>query len=161
MAGLAFEIVLNAAAALVVERGSRDRELFEIHAPLLSIGTLAEVFEAGWFILGRRLESFERAFAAFLGAPQVPAETIAVANGTDALVIAVSEETGSISVVMGGEIVRGLSAPVLRQLWRQVRETQKAAQWTESTMDAPPWKGVRNLKQGSERCFLTSPLELH
>src|SRR3989440_514624 len=45
---------------------------------------LAEVLEAGVFILGPNVKAFEEEAAAFLGVPQ----TIGVANGTDALVIA-------------------------------------------------------------------------
>jgi hypothetical protein len=52
-------------------------------------------------------------------------------------------------------------APVLRALWTQVRECCKAYDWTERSFDQPPWKGVRNLSTAGERCFLTSPLELH
>jgi dTDP-4-amino-4,6-dideoxygalactose transaminase len=46
------------------------------------------IVDANAFVLGPEVKEFERAFAEFLGAPQVPAEAIAVANGTDALVIA-------------------------------------------------------------------------
>jgi dTDP-4-amino-4,6-dideoxygalactose transaminase len=56
------------------------------YAPLLPElkGRLAEVLEAGVFILGPNVKAFEEEAAAFLGVPQ----TIGVANGTDALVIA-------------------------------------------------------------------------
>ena len=56
------------------------------YAPLLPElkERLAEVLEAGVFILGPNVKAFEEEAAAFLGVPQ----TIGVANGTDALVIA-------------------------------------------------------------------------
>ena len=45
---------------------------------------MAEVFEASWFILGRRLESFEQAFASYCGG----GEAVGVGSGTDALHLA-------------------------------------------------------------------------
>ena len=55
-------------------------------------GPLAErwkaIVDANAFVLGPEVARFERAFAAFLGAPQVPVEAIGVANGTDALTVA-------------------------------------------------------------------------
>jgi uncharacterized protein (TIGR00159 family) len=39
---------------------------------------------------------------------------VGITEETDAVVIVVSEETGAISVVMGGEMIRGLDAPRLR-----------------------------------------------
>jgi dTDP-4-amino-4,6-dideoxygalactose transaminase len=55
------------------------------YAPLLPElkERLAEVLEAGVFILGPNVKAFEEEAAAFLGVPQ----TVGVANGTDALVI--------------------------------------------------------------------------
>jgi len=41
---------------------------------------------------------------------------VGITEETDALVIVVSEETGKIAVVMGGEMIRGLDAPSLRQV---------------------------------------------
>jgi uncharacterized protein (TIGR00159 family) len=43
---------------------------------------------------------------------------VGITEETDAAVIVVSEETGSISVVMGGEMIRGLDAPRLRVVLR-------------------------------------------
>lgn len=43
---------------------------------------------------------------------------VGITEETDAVVIVVSEETGAISVVMGGEMVRGLDAPRLRVVLR-------------------------------------------
>jgi diadenylate cyclase len=43
---------------------------------------------------------------------------VGITEETDAVVIVVSEETGSISVVMGGEMIRGLDAPRLRVVLR-------------------------------------------
>jgi diadenylate cyclase len=45
---------------------------------------------------------------------------VGITEETDALVIVVSEETGTISVVMGGEMVQGLDAPRLRVVLREV-----------------------------------------
>ena len=39
---------------------------------------------------------------------------VGITEETDAVVVVVSEETASISLVMGGEIVQGLDAPELR-----------------------------------------------
>jgi uncharacterized protein (TIGR00159 family) len=43
---------------------------------------------------------------------------VGITEETDAVVIVASEETGAISVVMGGEMVRGLDAPRLRVVLR-------------------------------------------
>ncbi|MGB0619877.1 MAG: diadenylate cyclase CdaA [Myxococcota bacterium] len=45
---------------------------------------------------------------------------VGITEETDALVVAVSEETASISVVLGGEMLRGLDAPRLRVVLRDV-----------------------------------------
>ena len=45
---------------------------------------------------------------------------VGIAEETDALVVVVSEETGGISVVMGGEILRELEAPRLRVVLRDI-----------------------------------------
>lgn len=43
---------------------------------------------------------------------------VGITEETDAAVIAVSEETGAISVMLGGEMIRGLDAPRLREVLR-------------------------------------------
>jgi diadenylate cyclase len=43
---------------------------------------------------------------------------VGITEETDAAVIVVSEETGAIAVVMGGEMIRGLDAPRLREVLR-------------------------------------------
>ena len=43
---------------------------------------------------------------------------VGITEETDAAVVVVSEETGAISVVMGGEMIRGLDAPRLRVVLR-------------------------------------------
>src|SRR4051812_42574551 len=63
--------------------------LFDISTPLAPLreamhAKLAETFDAGAYILGPEVAGFERDFAAFLGTPHV----VGVANGTDALVLA-------------------------------------------------------------------------
>ena len=45
---------------------------------------------------------------------------VGITEETDALVVVVSEETASISVVLGGEMLRGLDAPRLRVVLRDV-----------------------------------------
>ncbi len=51
--------------------------------------------------------------------------------------------------------------PPLRLLWRGIRSVCHAEQWTERSQLAPPWAGVREGKQGGQRCLLTTPLEFH
>jgi diadenylate cyclase len=45
---------------------------------------------------------------------------VGITEETDALVVVVSEETASISVVLGGEMLRGLDAPRLRVVLREI-----------------------------------------
>ena len=45
---------------------------------------------------------------------------VGITEETDALVVVVSEETANISVVLGGEMLRGLEAPQLRVVLRDV-----------------------------------------
>ncbi|MBJ22414.1 MAG: TIGR00159 family protein [bacterium] len=45
---------------------------------------------------------------------------VGITEETDALVVVVSEETAKISVVLGGEMLRGLEAPQLREVLRDV-----------------------------------------
>jgi diadenylate cyclase len=45
---------------------------------------------------------------------------VGITEETDAVVIVVSEETATISVVMGGEMIRGLDAPRLRVVIRDL-----------------------------------------
>lgn len=52
-------------------------------------------------------------------------------------------------------------AVVLRELWLQIREVTAAQSWTETGFANPPWNGVRNRKQGRERCQLSAPIEIH
>ncbi|MBE2213867.1 MAG: DegT/DnrJ/EryC1/StrS family aminotransferase [Opitutaceae bacterium] len=58
---------------------------------------IRRVLDSGWYILGREVESFEREFAAWLGA----AHGIGVANGTDAVELALR----SIGVGPGDEVI--------------------------------------------------------
>jgi dTDP-4-amino-4,6-dideoxygalactose transaminase len=63
--------------------------LFDIHTPLEPLqarlaGRAAATLERGSFILGPEVEAFEREFADYLGVEHV----VGVANGTDALTIA-------------------------------------------------------------------------
>ncbi|MEE8164542.1 MAG: DNA integrity scanning protein DisA nucleotide-binding domain protein, partial [Myxococcota bacterium] len=45
---------------------------------------------------------------------------VGITEETDALVVVVSEETARISVVLGGEMLRGLDAPRLRVVLREI-----------------------------------------
>jgi dTDP-4-amino-4,6-dideoxygalactose transaminase len=69
------------------------------YAPFLAELTdrLAEVLDSGRFILGENVEAFEREAAAFLDVP----ETVAVANGTDALVLVLE----ALGVGPGDEVI--------------------------------------------------------
>ncbi len=49
---------------------------------------------------------------------------------------------------------------VLRALWRQIRTTTRAQEWTESGFDTSPWRGVRNVALSEENCLLTAPIEI-
>jgi dTDP-4-amino-4,6-dideoxygalactose transaminase len=61
------------------------------------VARMAEVVEHGRFILGPEVEAFERDFAAYLGVPHV----VGVANGTDALTIALR----AVGVRPGDEVI--------------------------------------------------------
>lgn len=50
---------------------------------------------------------------------------VGITEETDAVVVVVSEETGSISLVMGGEIVQGLDAPELRSSLSEVLGSER------------------------------------
>jgi dTDP-4-amino-4,6-dideoxygalactose transaminase len=58
---------------------------------------LASVLDESWFVLGPRVEAFERAFAAYCGAEHA----VGVASGTDAITIALQ----SVGVGPGDEVV--------------------------------------------------------
>jgi dTDP-4-amino-4,6-dideoxygalactose transaminase len=58
---------------------------------------LAEVLEAGQFVLGPNVKAFEEEAAAYLGVPQ----TIGVANGTDALVLVLD----AMGIGLGDEVI--------------------------------------------------------
>ena len=50
---------------------------------------------------------------------------VGITEETDAVVIVVSEETSSISIVMGGEMLRGLDAPRLRVALREILGSER------------------------------------
>jgi dTDP-4-amino-4,6-dideoxygalactose transaminase len=58
---------------------------------------MAEVLSSGWYVLGKRVEAFERAFAQFCGVDHA----VGVGNGTDALEIALR----ALEVGRGDEVV--------------------------------------------------------
>jgi uncharacterized protein (TIGR00159 family) len=70
---------------------------------------------------------------------------VGITEETDALVIVVSEETASISVVMNGDMLSGLTAPQLRKVFRAVftgerRDLPATAEGTEEpeSSEEPP-----------------------
>jgi dTDP-3-amino-2,3,6-trideoxy-4-keto-D-glucose/dTDP-3-amino-3,4,6-trideoxy-alpha-D-glucose/dTDP-2,6-dideoxy-D-kanosamine transaminase len=66
-----------------------------LHAQLSRVA--AEVLTSGWFVLGPRVEAFERAFADFCGTTHA----VGVANGTDALELALR----ALDVGPGDEVI--------------------------------------------------------
>lgn len=66
---------------------------------------------------------------------------VGISEESDAVIVVVSEETAAISIVMGGEITRGLDAPELRVALRDAftrgREAEVAAP-AESSAEGPP-----------------------
>jgi diadenylate cyclase len=50
---------------------------------------------------------------------------VGITEETDAVVIVVSEETGTISIVMAGEMLRGLDAPHLRVALREILANER------------------------------------
>jgi len=75
---------------------------------------------------------------------------VGITEETDALVIVVSEETGVISVVLGGEMLSGLTAPQLRKVLRSVltgerRDLPSTAEGTEEpeSGEEPPTSADR------------------
>ena len=67
---------------------------------------------------------------------------IGITEETDAVVVVVSEETAQISVALGGEIMRGLDAPQLRDLLREIlsgeRRDLKAGAPERAASDVTP-----------------------
>ncbi len=70
---------------------------------------------------------------------------VGITEETDAVVIVVSEETASISVVMAGEMVRGLDAARLRVVLRDAmsgaREVQPAEDAASAALESEPGSG--------------------
>ena len=62
---------------------------------------------------------------------------VGITEETDAVVIVVSEETASISVVMAGEMVHGLDAPRLRVILRDVMSGERRELPTSSEIAKP------------------------
>jgi dTDP-4-amino-4,6-dideoxygalactose transaminase len=65
---------------------------------------IANVLESGWFILGARLEAFEREFAEYLGVPA----TVGVGNGTEAIRIGLQ----ALGVGPGDEVISVANAGI-------------------------------------------------
>lgn len=66
------------------------------------LAAISRVYDSGWYVLGREVESFEQLFADYLGVRHV----IGVANGTDALEIALR----TVGVQPGDEVVMTANA---------------------------------------------------
>ncbi len=62
---------------------------------------------------------------------------IGITEETDAVVIVVSEETSSISIVMGGEMLSGLDAPRLRVALREILGSERRELPTTDEMSRP------------------------
>ncbi|MEE2677138.1 MAG: diadenylate cyclase CdaA [Myxococcota bacterium] len=73
---------------------------------------------------------------------------VGITEETDAVVVVVSEETGSISLVMGGEIVQGLDAPELRSALSDVLGSERRELSEES--NDPPQNDVPVPDEGAE-----------
>jgi len=65
-----------------------------------------------------------------------------ITEETDAVVVVVSEETGTISTVVGGEMVRDLDAPRLRAKLRDVMSGGRAAEAPEPLREPEPAAGA-------------------
>jgi diadenylate cyclase len=63
---------------------------------------------------------------------------VGITEETDAVVVVVSEETKAISLVMGGEMVRELDAPRLRELLREILGGERRDLAGVSDESAPP-----------------------
>lgn len=121
-------VVLERETALVdqVEAGTRlDAEVSEelllsIFLPGSPLHDGAVIVQQGRIALAGAILplALEHALPQGLGTRHRAA--VGITEETDAVVIAVSEETGTISVVMGGELARGLSGPMLRQVLTQI-----------------------------------------
>ena len=72
-----------------------------------------------------------------------------ITEETDAVVIVVSEETASISVVMGGEMIHGLDAPRLRVVLRDVLSGERRELPTPAEIGKP-----LEVAEGGERLGL-------
>jgi dTDP-4-amino-4,6-dideoxygalactose transaminase len=65
---------------------------------------IGEVLDSGWFVLGRRVESFEQQFSEYLGVPA----TVGVGNGTEAITIALL----ALGIGPGDEVITVANAGV-------------------------------------------------
>ena len=59
---------------------------------------------------------------------------IGLSAETDAIVIAVSEETGNISLATGGDIIRGLDATALNNMLQEILGIKKPEQTKQVTI---------------------------
>jgi uncharacterized protein (TIGR00159 family) len=71
---------------------------------------------------------------------------VGITEETDAVVVVVSEETKAISLVMGGEMIRGLDAPRLRELLREIMSGER-----RDLADAGPGSAEPEAARGAGR----------
>ena len=76
---------------------------------------------------------------------------VGITEETDALVVVVSEETASISVVLGGEMLRGLDAPRLRVVLREILGGER-----KELPEASEITGRLEIAEGSETGHATA-----
>ncbi len=76
---------------------------------------------------------------------------IGITEETDALVVVVSEETSTISVVLGGELLRGLDAPRLRVVLRDILGGER-----KELPEASEIKGRLEIADGQEAGHATA-----
>ena len=62
---------------------------------------------------------------------------VGITEETDAVVVVVSEETATISVVLGGQMLRGLDAPRLRVVLRDILTGDRRALPAEAETTRP------------------------
>jgi hypothetical protein len=74
---------------------------------------------------------------------------VGITEETDAVVIVVSEETGSISVVVRGELVQNLDPPVLRVVLRDILSGERDG-LHKLSLGVEPGRGSRDAERRRE-----------
>lgn len=78
---------------------------------------------------------------------------VGITEETDAVVIVVSEETGTISIVMAGEMLRGLDAPTLRVALREILANERRELPTSEEI-ARPLEVANSAEAASENKYV-------